>query len=166
MSSAEQRWTDRLHLRRVTLDDTEALVGIETDPAGNAYRPGGPPSAEEAEQHVRDYVAQWSADGVGYWAVEHHGTVVGVAGLRFMVFQLRDCWNLYYRFAPRTWGRGYATEAATEAVAMAIEHVPRLPVVARTRADNPAALRVAEAAGLERRPDLDGDGFVVFVSHW
>ena len=166
MSSAEQRWTDRLHLRRVSLDDTAALVPIETDPLAHAHRPGGPPSTEEAEQHVRDYVAQWSADGMGYWAVEHHGTVVGVAGLRFMVFQLRDCWNLYYRFAPQAWGGGYATGAATEAVRLAIEHVPRLPVVARTRADNPAALRVAEAAGLERRPDLDGDGFVVLVSHW
>lgn len=166
MTSPEQRWTDRLHLRPVTLDDIAAVVAIETDPRAGAHRPGGACSVEEAEQHVRDYVAQWSADGLGYWAVEHRGRLVGVAGLRFTVFALRDCWSLYYGFAPDVWDRGYATEVATEAVALAIERVPRLPVVARTRPGDVAAQRVAESAGLERRPDLDADGLVAFVSHW
>lgn len=149
MSSPEQRWTDRLHLRPVTVEDSAAIVAIG-----------------ESEQDVRDYVAQWSGDGLGYWAVELRGRLVGVAGLRFGVFRLRDCWNLYYRFATDVWGRGYATEAATEAMAVAIDRVPRLPVVVRTRPDNVAAQRVAEAAGLERRPDLDVDGDLVLVSHW
>ena len=162
----EERWTARLHLRPVTADDTAALVALEMDPRANLHRPDGPPTLEEAEQHVLDYLAQWAGDGVGYWAVEVRGKVVGVAGLRFMVWRKRDVWNLYYRFSPEVWGLGYATEVASEAVQAAFEHVPRLPVVARTRPDNAGALRVAEAAGLDRRPDLDLDGFAVFASHW
>jgi RimJ/RimL family protein N-acetyltransferase len=149
VSSPEQRWTDRLHLRPVSVDDTAAIVAIG-----------------ESEQDVRDYVGQWSGDGLGYWAVEHRGRLVGVAGLRFGVFQLRDCWQLYYCFAADVRGRGYATEAALEAVAVAIDRVPRLPVVARLPPENVAARRVAEGAGLVRWRQLDADGLLAFVSHW
>lgn len=166
MTSVDQRWTDRLHLRPVTLDDLDAIVALETGPRADAHGPAGPPSAEEAEQLARGYVAQWSGDGLGYWAVELRGRLIGIAGLRFNVFQLRDCWELYYRFAPDVWRRGYATEAAIEAVALAIARVPRLPVLARTRPDDVAGQGVAEAAGLERHPDLDADGLIAFVTHW
>jgi len=43
---------------------------------------------------------------------------------------------------------------------------PDWPVLARTRPANYAAIRVAQAAGLERRSDLDSDGFVVLAHGW
>lgn len=93
-------------------------------------------------------------------------TLWGVAGLRALVFQGRDCWNLYYRLRPSVWGRGFAREAALEAVAFAGEQKPQLPVVARTRASNTPAKQVVQSAGLMRRADLDGDGFEVFTYGW
>lgn len=162
----EDRWTTRLHLRRITADDVPAIAAIESDPRTCAHQPSGPPSLEEATETARSFVAQWGADGVGYWAVELRGALIGVAGLRFMNYALRDCWNLAYRFSPDFWGLGYATEAVAEAMQVAFTHTPRLPVVARVRPDNGPALKLAEKAGLERHPALDRDGFLVFVSHW
>ncbi len=103
---------------------------------------------------------------VGYWAVEHHGQVIGAAGLRQVTLHGRPCWNLYYRLTPEAWGRGLGTQAAREAVAYAGEAGGGLPVVARTRPTNASAQRVATAAGLHRFTDLDSGDFHTFADRW
>lgn len=74
--------------------------------------------------------------------------------------------NLYHRFVPEAWGRGYASEVARYAVQWAASTHPGLPVLARTRPGNIASRHVAEAVGLVLQPDLqayDGHGpMVVF----
>jgi RimJ/RimL family protein N-acetyltransferase len=162
----EDRWTARLHLRRVTAADAPAVIAVQGDPRTNAHRPGGAPSLAENERAVHDFVRDWREHGVGYWAVELNGKVIGLAGVRRIVFRARECWNLYYRFSPEAWGMGFAVEAAREAVAVADAQRPAHPVVARTRPSNHPAMRVAEKAGLSRRPDLDSDGFVVLARGW
>ena len=146
---SEERWTDRLHLRRITEDDVDEIALLEGDPV-----------------LVRGYLADWAGDGLGYWAVERNGSLIGVAGLRFMTFHLRDTWNLYCRFVPHAWGRGYALEAVEAALEAAQEQSQRMPVVARTEPGDTHAFGLAERAGLLRRKDLDRDGLEVHVSHW
>ena len=160
------RETVRLRLRPLQIEDLEALAAVESDPITNRHRPAGPPSRGEVEQYLREFVQAWDEQGAGYWAVEHGGAFIGVAGLRRLAFHDRDCWNLYYRLRPDLWGRGFASEAAREAVLFAGEQDVMLPVVARTRPANVPAQRVAERAGLERREDLDADGFEVFANSW
>jgi RimJ/RimL family protein N-acetyltransferase len=160
---ASERRTARLRLRRVTEDEIAAVVSFSTDPRTHRHRPGGSPTREEAESIARSFVEDWDANGLGYWVVEHEGRDVGVAGVKAAVIGGRPCWNLYYRFAPEVHGRGLASEAAREAVAAAREHTPQWPVVARTRPDNEPAARLARAIGLQRRPELDADGFIAFA---
>ena len=161
---SEERWTDRLHLRRITEDDVTQIALLERDPAVNTHRT--PPTEQESEDAARGYLADWAGDGLGYWAVERNGSLIGVAGLRFMTFHLRDTWNLYYRFAPFAWGRGYALEAVEAALETALEQSQKMPVVARTRPGNTHAFALAERAGMTRRKDLDRDGLEVHVTHW
>jgi ribosomal-protein-alanine N-acetyltransferase len=158
--------TARLHLRRMTWGDLPAVVAIHSDPATNLHRPGGAPSSGISEQTVRDLVRGWEEHGIGYWVVEFEGKVVGVAGIEPLVFQGRRCWNLYYRFAPEAWGKGFAAEACREAVAVAQALQPAKPVVVRTRPANLRAVQVAERCGLDRRPDLDAEGFAVLALGW
>lgn len=160
------RRTAGLLLRPVRADDVAPLVAIETDPRTRRHSPTGPPAREQAEQLLLSVVAAWDEGGVHYWAVEHERRLVGTAGLRPVTLHDRECWNLYYRLSPDVWGRGLATEAALEAVDYARELPGRLPVVARTRPGNSAAQRVAQKVGLERREDLDSNGFHTFASHW
>lgn len=155
------RRTARLLLRPPTPADLEALVEVEADPRTNRHRPGGAPDRAEVERHLAEVLRSWAEHGVGYWLAEHEGAVVGTGGLRRAELHGQACWNLYYRFRPAAWGRGLAGELAEQAVLLASEQQCPLPVVARTRPANAAAQRVAERAGLERRPDLDTDGFVV-----
>jgi RimJ/RimL family protein N-acetyltransferase len=146
--AVEQRWTDRLLLRRPTPDDVEALTAVT------------------GQQQAQAVLAQWSADGLGPWLVEHHGRPVGVAGLRYVTFHLRPAWQLEACFARSAWGRGWALEAVQEALVVAQEHSARMPVVARTRPEDAHGAGLAERAGLLRRKDLDRDGLETRVSHW
>ncbi|MCU1594862.1 MAG: putative acetyltransferase [Frankiales bacterium] len=141
----EQRWTDRLHLRRPAAADIEALVG-----------------PDQAAACARD----WASDGLGYWAVERNGQLIGVCGLRFLTFHLRDTWDLHATFVQHAWGRGYALEVVEEALVVAKEQSANLPVVARTRPDDAHGFGLAERAGLIRRKDLDRDDLQVHCSHW
>jgi RimJ/RimL family protein N-acetyltransferase len=91
--------------------------------------------------------------------------IIGFGGIERQVWRERDVLNLYYRFTPGAWGRGYATELARTAVALARTHLSTWPVVARIRAKNIPSIRTAERAGLMRRPDLDTE-HIVFALGW
>ena len=67
--------------------------------------------------------------------------------------------NLFYRFAPSAWGRGFAGEAAGAVTAWAATHVADLALIARVRPADTASQRVAERAGLSRAPHLDTEGY-------
>lgn len=62
------------------------------------------------------------------------------------------------------WGRGFAGEAAREALAAPLERDRSRPVVVRTRPNNAAAQRLAQRIGMSRRSELDSDGFITFAS--
>ncbi len=153
----EQRWTDRLHLRALTELDVVAVAALEHE-AGITASPD--------QARARDHVQDWASDGMGGWALEHNGRLVGVAGLRFLTFHLRSTWDLRVCITPSGWGRGYALEAVQEALVVAQEHSSRMPVIARTRLGATHAFDLAERAGLVRRKDLDRDDLEVHVTHW
>jgi [ribosomal protein S5]-alanine N-acetyltransferase len=155
--------TERLRLRAPTLGDMSRLVALSTDPRVNRHSPSGPPTVADSRTEVRKTIAVWRRDGIGHWVVEHDGRLAGVTGVRPSQLQGETYWNVYYRFAPETWGRGIASEAVRAALAVAREHVPGRRFVVRTRPTNEAAIALAQAIGLTRSPPFDHDGFVTFV---
>ena len=66
--------------------------------------------------------------------------------------------NLAYRFAPETWGSGYATEVSRVALALAARHLPRVPPVAIIHPENTASIRVAERLGMRVDRHILEDG--------
>ncbi len=133
MTEVDDRSSARLHLRQVVAADVPVVIAIQSDPRTNAHRPGGAPSHAESEKTVHEFVRGWQEHTVGRRVRREGG---GVAGVRPLVFRGRECWNLYYRFAPDVWGKGFAVEAAGEAVAVAEAQRPARPVVVRTRPGN------------------------------
>lgn len=160
--------TRRLALRMPEWEDAGALYAILHDPAVHAYNPAGPmKDPKEAADMLAEWLADWWADGYGYWVVRDLGLrIVGMGGVRRLHFGDRDILNLYYRFSPATWGRGYASEMAATAVEMARLHLPHLPAVAAIRPANRPSQRVAEKAGLGRRPDLDTEDHQIWALGW
>jgi [ribosomal protein S5]-alanine N-acetyltransferase len=160
--------TERLVLRRLRIDDGPAMFVVHGDAATNQYNPFGPdPDLATSEETLHKWLQGWESEGYGYWAITllDAEDVLGFGGVRRIVWRDREVLNLYYRFIPEAWGHGYASEMAITAVALARKYMPYWPVVARTREKNVAAIRVAERAGLQRRPDLDTE-HIVFVAGW
>ncbi|WP_433259907.1 GNAT family N-acetyltransferase [Actinosynnema sp. CS-041913] len=146
--------TARLRMRRVSMDDLDAFVALET--ALRAREGGDTPDAAKSARYLADFARVWENGELGYWTVLLQERVAGFGGVQPKLWQGRRCWNLYYRVDPALWGQGIATEVAREAVAAGTAVRPEWPVLVETRPWNTAAIRVAEQAGLVRRDDQDG----------
>ncbi|MFJ9446134.1 GNAT family N-acetyltransferase [Kitasatospora sp. NPDC101235] len=159
--------SERLVLTRPQESDAEAVFAIHGDPETNRYNPHGPQrEIAQAREMLDGFVGDWVRDGVGYCAVatrEEPGTVIGFAGLCLRTLDGERVFNLYYRFRPSAWGKGYAAEAARAAMAEALPRYPGIPVIALIRADNLPSRRLAERLGLVADPDgrADEEGRVI-----
>jgi len=144
--------TARLRLRRPTTADLPFHVALHTDPRLYTHAPQAMRSEAENRSVLEGFIRHWGDHGFGYWVVEElaTGAPVGMAGVRHADGHL----NLYYRFHHHAHGRGYASEAAREAVALAAEWLPGMPVRAVVRPAHHASLRTAERAGLFRAGTL------------
>lgn len=141
--------TARLTLRRPSLDDLAFYTAVHSDERLYAHAPHvrvTDPAVHEDD--LRGWLAAWDEHGFGYWVVEETATgmPVGFAGVR----RSEGFLNLYYRFAAEAHGRGYAKEVSHEALALAAEWLPGIPVQALVKEHNVASVRTALAAGLVR----------------
>jgi RimJ/RimL family protein N-acetyltransferase len=151
--------TERLRLDAVSASDLGGFYALHADPATWTHFPvGRHASLAESASKLDAAVAQWAADGLGYWAVRESqsGPVIGVAGCA--VPPGLSWWNLYYRFAVSAQGHGYAAEVARRAIDAAHDVEPDRPVLAYLLEHNVASRRTAERLGLQevwRGPDRD-----------
>jgi ribosomal-protein-alanine N-acetyltransferase len=165
--------TGRLSIDRLSVVDFDAMWSIHADPLTNAFNPAGPLTARtDAQRQFGEWLGHWHEHGFGYWTVRDDEGVVGFSGIRFSTWDDRTVLNLYYRFTPRAWGKGYAAEVAHAAVGLWRDEHSAHPLVAYTKPGNLGSQRTALGAGLERRPDLDrvtggdlGDD-IVFALGW
>jgi RimJ/RimL family protein N-acetyltransferase len=142
--------TERLLLCRPTVADADAYFAIHADPVTNMYNPAGPLLDRlEGVRLLGLWDQHWREHGVGYWTVRDPGSgaVLGFAGVR-PALPGGDGLNLYYRFTPSAWGRGYATEAGWAALDRAALCAPGERVTALIRPDNEASVRVALRLGM------------------
>ena len=150
--------TERLSLRRPTPADIDAILAVHADPRAVAHNPSdGLATRDEAAELYARWDEHWRCHGFGYWVVRRHGVdeQLGFCGLKYVDERLL---NLFYRFAPDSWGQGIATEAATAVVRWAAQ-LPDHTVIARVRPDNEASQGVAVRAGLSRATHLDAEGY-------
>jgi RimJ/RimL family protein N-acetyltransferase len=144
--------TDRLVLRRFTLDDLELLVALDSDPEVKRYIDGGAP----VDRHdLADTLAWWLGyyeryPGYGFWAAieKSSGEFVGWFHLRPGEGAGPGEPELGYRLRRSVWGRGYATEGSRALIDKAFAELGAERVYATTMVVNTASRRVMEKAGL------------------
>lgn len=140
--------TPRLHLRRFVPADLDDLYRLDSDPVVMRYVIP-PRTWAETEEYLQKILENYdNGSGLTRWNVEELETraFVGVIGL----FRLPDDsdWEIGYRFFPKFWGKGYATEALRAVIDYAFENrnLPRLVAVANP--ENRASYRVMEKVGM------------------
>ncbi|MFT5705516.1 MAG: ribosomal-protein-alanine N-acetyltransferase [Shewanella sp.] len=112
--------TERLILRRFTVEDKHAVFLLNSIPEILTYIPGEPmASVDQAEQILNELVFPgYEKFGFGRWAVEHKADnkVIGFCGPTF-VQEFNEV-ELGYRYLPEYWGTGIGFEAANAALSV------------------------------------------------
>lgn len=158
--------TERLVLRRWTDADREPFAAMNADPAVAEFL-AGPLDRGQSDALVDRIEDTFVTYGFGWWAVEVSATgqLAGFTGLSPVTFVATaadapertivapPAVEVGWRFARHTWGLGYATEAATAAVADGFARCDLSEIVSFTVVDNVRSRRVMERLGMTHRPD-------------
>jgi RimJ/RimL family protein N-acetyltransferase len=142
--------TERLELRRFTLEDAEAYFPLVSDPAVLRYTGEKPlrslDSVREllASRPLRDYAVH----GYGRMACVEKSSqrLVGFCGLKYLE-DLQET-DIGYRFLPECWGMGYATESAQMIMQHGARKLGLSRVIGLVEPENIGSVRVLEKLGL------------------
>jgi RimJ/RimL family protein N-acetyltransferase len=150
--------TDRLLLREWRPTDLEPFAALNADPEVAAFL-GGPLTRAESDALVDRIMAGWRAHGFGLWAIERieDGAFLGFTGLSVPTWAPEPTPEIGWRFGRHAWGRGYATEAAREAMRFAFEVLALNVIVSYAAAANVRSRRVMARLGMHRDDDTPFD---------
>lgn len=150
--------TDRLILRQPELSDFEPLCALMTDETVTRFI-GGVQEPALVWRNLCGIVGHWALRGYGFFSVieKESGRWLGRVGPWYPHGwpQPEIGWSLNRD----SWGKGYATEAASACMDFAVDVLGWSDVVHLIDADNAASQRVAERLGsrnLGRRMPVPG----------
>lgn len=145
--------TARLRLRAHRAEDFAACAAMWADLRVVAHITGRASTNEESWMRLLRAPGLWAILGYGYWAVEERdsGLFVGDVGFgdfrREMEPSIAGLPEIGWVLSPAIYGKGYATEAVSAALAWADAHLDAAETVCIIDPDNTASLRVAEKTG-------------------
>lgn len=149
--------TERLVLRRQTLDDAGFILALVNDPAWLRYiGDRGVRTHEQARVYIQEGAHKmYDQHGFGLYLMERKGdhTPVGICGL--VKRDTLDDVDLGFALAGAYRGKGYAREAAAATVAYAREDLGLHRIVAIVSPDNTASLRLLEGLGFSFERTID-----------
>ena len=146
--------TSRLLLRRWRPEDRAPFAAMNADPVVMEHFPS-PLTREQSDALVDRIEAHFDEHGYGLWAVEADGAFVGFTGLVWQTYEasFTPALEVGWRLVVSAWGHGYATEAATAALAVGLDEVDS--VVSTTALTNLRSQRVMQRLGMRRELEFD-----------
>ncbi len=154
--------TERLVLRRLTVDDAEFMLGLLNEPSFVKFvgDRGVRTIAGAREYILRGPIDSYERHGFGLYLTElkEDRTPLGICGL-LRRESLQDV-DIGFAFLPQFWARGYAFESASAVMRYAKNTLGLGRIVAVTNPDNHGSIRVLEKLGMrfERMVRLSEDG--------
>ena len=143
--------TARLSLRRWHASDREPFAAMNVDPDVMEFFPA-PLDRATSDASIDAWMAAFDERGWSNWAVETRdtGVFIGFVGLSIpkRVLPFSPCVEVGWRLAKGHWGRGYATEAAAEALRTGFETIGLDEIVSFTTLANHRSRAVMERIGL------------------
>jgi RimJ/RimL family protein N-acetyltransferase len=146
--------TERLLLRHWREEDREPFAALNADPVVMEHFPSTM-TREASDAFVDFNVTTIAVRGWGLWAVEVDREFIGFVGLNEPDFMPGV--EVGWRLARDAWGHGYATEAASAALAFARDELRLDEVVSFTSTTNVRSQRVMQRLGMTHDPADDFD---------
>ena len=156
--------TERLRLRRLTLDDVDLLLGIFSDPIAMRYYD----STRDFEQTlgwIRWNLGMYEQYGHGMWAAfdREEDRFVGQIGLVVQEVEGETEIEIGYLLLRSCWGRGFATEAARACRDFGFRELQRDRLISLIDPRNEPSLRVASRLGMKFEREIEKWGKTVCV---
>lgn len=122
-----------------------------------------PLDRQAAARLLAAHAGSWVLHGYGSWCVEERATraAVGIAALKRL--EQGEGVEVGWIIEPSVWGRGYAPEAATVAIAYAFEQVGASRVVARIAPGNDSSIAVARKLDMHLDQEASDSTALVFA---
>ncbi len=152
--------TARLVIRPWRDEDLAPFAAMNADPEVMRFFPSVL-SREESDAVAARVRGAMAERGFGLWAVEvpDERRFIGFVGLMVPRFEAHftPAVEIGWRIARAYWNRGYATEAAAEALRIGFEEVGLEEIVSMTVEANRPSWRVMQKLGMTRDPNDDFD---------
>ena len=147
--------TKNLILRSVRPSDIEGMFRLDSDPIVHKYLGNTPRTTiEDSEKDINYIIKQYKTNGIGRWAVieKSSGDFIGWSGLKYnndvTYNNTTNFYDIGYRFIPKYWGKGYATESSIAALKYGFKELNLDLINGIAEVDNIASNKVLQKIGL------------------
>ncbi len=149
--------TERLILRELLTSDLEGMFELDSDPLVHKYLGNNPiTTKEQALKNLEFIRSQYLDRGIGRFAAieKSSGDFIGWTGLKLNQGEkeelngIRDFIDVGYRFIPRYWGKGYATESSIATLEYGFKTMNYPVIFGAAEVDNIGSNKVLSKIGL------------------
>jgi RimJ/RimL family protein N-acetyltransferase len=147
--------TERLTLRKMTIEDLDDLLLIFSDPKVMESFNEPPFDRQKMEKWVQHNLNHQERHGYGIFCaiLKENNELAGACGLHHMKVDDTPEVELGYDFRSAYWNRGLATEAAKGVRDWAFDQLGLTRLISLIRTHNKASMRVAEKMGMVREKE-------------
>lgn len=156
--------TDRVLLRCLTEEDAQGIWELDSNPEVHLFL-GNQTLTDFQQAHdiIKMIQDQYTQFGTGRLAAieKNSGEFMGWAGIKHVQNDpdgFRDYFDLGYRFIPRFWGKGYASECAIASLKIGFESLILNEIYAIAHTQNIASNRVIQKSGFQLVQEYYSDG--------
>jgi ribosomal-protein-alanine N-acetyltransferase len=150
--------TDRLILRELLESDVDGMFALDSDALVHQYLGNNPIKTKQQAIKVIQWIRkQYDEFGIGRFAAieKSSGDFIGWSGLKLNAGEkealngFQDFIDIGYRFIPKYWGKGYATESAIAMLKFGFENMGYPVIYGAAEIENAASNKVLQKIGLK-----------------
>jgi len=150
--------TERLILRELLETDVDGIFELDSNPEVHKYLGKKPITTKlQAENAIKFIRQQYIERYIGRFAAieKSSGEFIGWTGLKFntgdkeALADKRDFYDVGYRFIPRYWGKGYATESSLATLDYGFKELKLNTIYGAAEVGNIASNKVLQKIGLK-----------------
>lgn len=148
--------TKNLILRHLNTSDLNGMFALDSNPLVHKYLGNTPnTSIEQSKKDIAFNIQQHQERGIARWATieKSSGDFIGWSGLRLnsdITFNNKtNFYDIGFRFIPKYWGKGYATESSVAALDYFYNTLKKDLLFGIAETDNIASNKVLQKIGLK-----------------
>lgn len=150
--------TERLIMRDILETDVDGMFELDSDPLVHKYLGNNPiKSRKKAAEIIQFIKQQYKNLSIGRFAAieKSSGDFIGWTGLKFNTGEKEalngktDFYDIGFRFIPRYWGKGYATESSMAAINFGFSELNIETMCGAAEKGNMASNKILKKIGLK-----------------